>query len=167
MVSCEDSSGTEEKVQLGNGLLAETIAPLTSPQWSEDRLSPAVCSTRVLMWSYSILKYKVITYMGHFDIYIASLPLLPNELRATSLNRTTGLEIMYGCAKLIHRRESLYPSPPLVCKSTKLKLYDTFTNSDFILFCFVFLFFREQNLIQPLLSRQFTSYELSARLKSI
>ena len=105
--------------------------------------------------------------MGHFDIYIASLPLLPNELRATSLNRTTGLEIMYGCAKLIHRRESLYPSPPLVCKSTKLKLYDTFTNSDFILFCFVFLFFREQNLIQPMISRQFTGYELSARLESI
>ena len=157
--------GTEEKGQLRNCLLAEEITPLISTKTSE-KLSSAVWSTRVLMWSYSILRYKVTTYMGpDFKVYIASFPLYPTNFEQQVENGQQGWK--YGCAKLINRRESLYPSPPLQYKrhssANQPSLNYTIHSQTVILFCFVFLFFREQNLIQPI-SRQFANYELSARL---
>ena len=105
---------TEEKGQLRNGLLAETITPLISTKTSE-KLSPAVWSTRVLMWSYSILRYKVTTYMGpDFNVCISLVPFYPTNFVLQVENGQQGWK--YGCAKLIHRRESLYPSPPLQYK---------------------------------------------------
>ena len=135
--------GTEEKGQLRNCLLAETITPLTSTKTSE-KLSAAVWSTKVLMWSYSILRYKVTTYMGpDFNVFISLYPFYPTNFELQSRKRTTGLEIRL--CKTHSSQRIFVPLPaftiqtPLVCKSTELKLYDTFTNSDFILFCFSFL----------------------------
>ena len=103
-----------------------------------------------------------------FNVFISLFPFYPTNFELQVENGQQAWK--YVCAKLINRREPLYPSPPLQYKrhssANQPSLNYTIHSQTVILFYFVFLFFREQNLIQPI-SRQSTNYELSARLECV